>query len=283
VKKIAIVGTVRNVESSLRRIYKVLQKSFNLFEDIRFFLVESDSTDRTLAELELLKTENRNFDYVSLGNLDCLFPVRTMRMARVRNEYLHEIQSNPLYSGCDYVAVADFDEVNSRLTSKAVASCFTRNDWDGVFANQKKRYYDIYALRHTDWSPTDPFFEFNALIESGVGKKVAWNQAVLRKQRRIPSRGEWISVQSAFGGLAIYKRSFLEGRRYSGLTPQGLEICEHVPFHTSADSEVALYINPSLINSYWTRHTSQHRFSRRIVHASPFLVRLAQATRERNS
>jgi hypothetical protein len=41
------------------------------------------------------------------------------------------------------------------LTKEGVNSCFVRDDWAAVIANQTFGYYDILALRHNDWQKND--------------------------------------------------------------------------------------------------------------------------------
>jgi hypothetical protein len=57
-------------------------------------------------------------------------------------------------------------------------------------------------------------------------------------QKIYPETMPWILVESAFGGLAIYKTVAIKGRRYIGDT------CEHVSFNQG----LKMYINPRLIS-----------------------------------
>ena len=64
----------------------------------------------------------------------------------------------------------------------------------------------------------------------------------------IPPSDDWISVLSAFGGLAIYRKSILPNARYVGALDNS-PVCEHVPFHQAiVDNGGNIFINPSLIN-----------------------------------
>ena len=157
---------------------------------------------------------------------------------------------------CSYVAVGDLDGVNSRLNRKSVLSCWIRDDWDACTANQLGPYYDIYALRHTEWSPDDCWRYEAQLLKKGMNPISAREKAVYSRQRKIPASSPWINVDSAFGGLAIYKRESLENATYSGLDLNGEEICEHVTLHAAMKADGRkLYINPRLINDEWNEHS----------------------------
>lgn len=184
--------------------------AFADFADYHFYIVESDSSDGTVRVLQLMEESHDNFDFISLGNLTSRFPRRIDRLAYCRNFAQEMIRSR--YSTYDYICVADLDGTNSLLTLESIRSCWFRLDWDVCTANQIGPYYDIYALRHPVWSKEDYWKEVDQLESLGVHPMKARRVAVHEKQRRIPSESNWIEVDSAFGGLAIYSRdSFFAG------------------------------------------------------------------------
>jgi len=64
-----------------------------------------------------------------------------------------------------------------------------------------------------------------------------------------------ILVDSAFGGLGIYKKNLMVQSRYIGLSSNNEEICEHVSFNEKLTHlGYKLYIIPSLINGGWNEH-----------------------------
>ncbi|QSA95592.1 FkbM family methyltransferase [Methylococcus sp. EFPC2] len=65
-----------------------------------------------------------------------------------------------------------------------------------------------------------------------------------------------IPVQSAFGGLAIYRLASALPCDYLGLDADGLETCEHVSFNTKIAERGPLYIYPSLRNRAPQEHLS---------------------------
>jgi len=257
---VVVVGTVRNVGKSLENEISNLNTALGVFQQVKWLLIESDSTDETVQVLEQLKTENSNFNYQSMGKLDQSMPDRTERIAYCRNSYLEEIERNPCYKDSDLIIMADLDGINNILSQSAIKSCFYKNDWDVCFANTKGPYYDIWALRHPTWCPSDCLQQFGFLKKHGWGEYAARFAAIYSKMITIPPDSPWIQVQSAFGGFALYKKKSVTGLRYNAFH-EGLAICEHVSFHenmTKAGSK--LFINPHLLNCKFPPHTKKLRF-----------------------
>lgn len=251
-----VVGLARNCESTLRadvlRIREALVNSKSIF----WLIVESDSSDQTVSELQKLESEISNFNYVTLGNLSTNLPKRTDRISHCRNYYAEQIRSNKLFSETDYVIVADLDNLNTLLNRTAFESCWKRKDWDMCSANQKGPYYDIWALRHKEWCAEDCWAQYRFLNKYRFDFKKNINVSVYSKMLIIPHDSEWIEVDSAFGGFAIYKKSAFNCCEYIGINEAGEEFCEHTHFHKKLkDNGARLFINPQLINAGWTDHT----------------------------
>ncbi len=252
---VLVAGTVRDCEQTVRsgliRISAALKDCGKLY----WVVVESDSRDKTCDVLLSLAKENSSFRYISLGSLRHEIPTRTARIAHCRNTYLKELRSNPLYSKVDYIVVADLDGVNDLISAKGIASCWDRSDWHVCCANQRGPYYDIYALRHPDWNPNDGYHQCNFLVTHGVSRKAA-SDALYSRMITIAEGAEWIEVESAFGGLAIYRREALEDVNYCGTDSNGRDLCEHVSLNTQIRSKgYRIFINPCLINTAVTEHS----------------------------
>jgi glycosyltransferase involved in cell wall biosynthesis len=255
---LAVVGVARNCEANLRADIKRIQRAAEDVQTIVWLIIESDSSDETLTELQALQSEIPDFHYLSLGQLASKIPKRTERIAFCRNYYLEQLRTDPKFSHVDYVAVADLDGVNSELTKGALASCWERDGWDMCAANQSGPYFDIWALRHKDWCPADCWaqYRFLNLYRSNLEENL-W-ASVYSKMITLPQEAPWIEVDSAFGGFAIYKKSVFDNGKYIGLTAAGDETCEHVSFHAALrEKGFALFINPKLINAKLTEHTRQ--------------------------
>ncbi len=250
-----VVGIVRDVEKSLASDIERLSKAFSRFTKLDWFLVESGSNDASLSVLDHHSNRMNNFQYRHLLIDSSL--KRTENMAVARNTYLDYLRENSRLDSYQYVIVADFNNLNSKLEKVAVDSCFDNPTWDVVTANQEGRYYDAWALRHPLWSPNDCWEQHEFFRKYTRFPESAVTYSMRSRMLRIPKDSEWIEVDSAFGGLAIYKASFLgSNARYSGIKEDGKQICEHVPFHSNLKNEGAtIFVNPAFINARITDHS----------------------------
>ena len=264
-KKILLVGTVSNVAKTIEKELKVVLKALSIFNSIEVFLVESDSTDETVKILKNIALNNSNVKFIALGKLKDKYPHRIARIAYCRNIYVKYIRDNNSFGKWDYVAVADLDGMNFKLKKKGIKSCFETNiDWDGVMANQRFGYYDLYALRAPGWVEGDCFEELEIMKKNTKQPKQSKNKFVnfiknfkhfdkLRKSviydrmKVLPKKSRFTRVQSAFGGFALYK-SEVFFKNYYDINSEVEIVSEHIYFHTNL-SNMKFYINPQLINS----------------------------------
>lgn len=255
-----VVGLARNCESSIENDIKKINNAFSNSNLVKWLVIESDSSDKTLKILQQLK-KDINMDYCSLGKLSDKYPLRTERIAICRNEYIKQIRSNTIYDEVDYVVVADLDGVNINLESSSVEHCWNLDEeWDACFANQSGPYYDIWALRHSLWSPNDCYLYEKYLKSNGYKDFLSRYLAVYSKMITLPTDSKPIKVDSAFGGLGIYTKEFFNEGSYVGVDSNNNEICEHVSFHIDRANNTNLIIIPSLINSGLNEHSRQAKF-----------------------
>jgi hypothetical protein len=269
-KKILLVGTVSNVAKTIEKELKVVLKALSVFDSVQVFLVESDSTDETVKILDKIALKNKNFEFIAMEKLKNRYPNRIARIAYCRDIYVKYIRDNNVIGKWDYVAVADLDGMNFKLRKNGIKSCFETNiDWDGVMANQKFGYYDIYALRAPGWVEEDCFISMsrnkkmskqpnisnisfiNFLVQFNYFDK--FRKKYIYDQMKIIKNGNlFIKVDSAFGGFAIYKPIVFLNSLYS--TNQATQ-SEHVYFHkTSDNANRSFYINPELINNWFNSY-----------------------------
>jgi hypothetical protein len=73
---------------------------------------------------------------------------------------------------------------------------------------------------------------------------------VTAKQVVLDPRAGLIEVDSAFGGLAIYRREAFLAGRYAGTDKRGgFDVADHIPFHDDMRAKgYKIYINCALIN-----------------------------------
>lgn len=275
---VLVVGTVRDCAERVGAEVARIGAALKGFARVQWLLVESDSADATASKLQELASRDASFSHVSLGNLRDRIPLRTERIAFCRNAYLDLLRTDASYSAADFVVVADLDGVNSLLTEEAIASCWRRDDWDVCAANQRGRYYDIWALRHAEWSPNDCWAQYRFLTAHGVSHAKAWSACVRSRMLRIPRESQWIEVDSAFGGLAIYRRGALQHGRYAGSDPLGAECCEHVALHAALRVQgCRIFVNPALINGESPDHTHSMVIERRVARAIGRVMRRVSA------
>jgi glycosyltransferase involved in cell wall biosynthesis len=260
-----VVGVTRNCEKTVKEEIKRINKALKDAKKINWIIIESDSSDNTVQKLKELQNELKNFYFESLGKLELKFKKRTERISYCRNQYVAKLRESPLYLGTDYVIVADLDGINSKITKEGIESSWLRKEWDMCAANQDGPYYDIWALRHKDWCANDCWaqYKFLNMYRNQIEENL-WT-SVYSKMIRINQDKEWIEVDSAFGGLAIYKKKNFTECEYNGITIEGDEVCEHIYFNKIyKEKGCKIFINPKLINSQITEHTMPLLWKNRI-------------------
>lgn len=276
-----IVGLVRDVSFDFEKNIRILDEAFQDFEELSYYVVESDSSDETLLELERAKGYLNKFSYVSLGALSPKIPNRVERITFCRNAYLDYFFEHR--DKFDYLIVADLDGINEGLSALALSSIWSEGvEWDGVFANQSSLYYDIWALRHDAWCPSDCWQNYRFLRELGLSEERALWDSVYSKMIHVPKDYSWIPVRSAFGGLGIYKASSFPQVYYSCYDEHGVEVCEHVNLHCSPEfSDKKLFINPALINGGLNGHSEKALLRNRIKRRLQKVEKKARNFRDR--
>lgn len=260
-RKAVFVGVARNCESHLRGVLDNLARMGALYREASFIFVVSDSQDRTIPLLHEWLANGRRGRVINLGNLEQQLPLRTQRIAFVRNACMDQVREGE-EATCDHLVVVDLDDV---LAAPMSTEAFLRAaHWldaaparGGVFANGWPRYYDIWALRHEVWCPHDCWHPV-WFRDPGQDEYDLQIREVFARMIRIPLWMPPVKVLSAFGGLGIYKLRFALGGRYVGVDERGREICEHVAFNKAVrDAGGDLYIFPKLVARSPAEHIDQ--------------------------
>ena len=248
--EILIAGPARNIAAYINQELEGLYQAMHNFKCIHGLVVESDSDDDTTQQLAALKLRLPNFNYISFGRLIKQIPMRTARLAYARNRIVTEVKDNPRYAKVDFIAMADLDGINRHISAQSIAQCWeVAEEWDVITANQANTYYDVWTLRHRDWSPVDCMVQMHKL-EPILGESAAQNLAVQAKQVHLSTNQGMIEVDSAFGGLGIYRRAAFLAGRYSGVNTAEQEESDHIAFHADLRKQgYRIYINSALINS----------------------------------
>jgi hypothetical protein len=256
--------SARALPGTLARIQE-LRKSFE-WSSVLF--ITNDSTDATPDILTGWKASSEGVQVVCLDGLATSIKARTDRLAAVRNlGLLHLRQAIDGGRRFDLMIVIDTDGINSQLVTgdafiTALASAPA--DWVAVFGNQRQAYYDIWALRHQKWCPNDCWQDVHRATRRypppfrGPAFARAARRLVGERQVRIPPNSDPIAVDSAFGGIGIYRSEALSGMWYSGRDEAGREICEHVSLNRCLrEAGGRLYILPALLNDAPTEHLQE--------------------------
>ena len=262
-KSILVTGIARNVAKIIpREVIRIQKEMENIFEEVNFLVIESDSIDNTTKVLNEIKNKKNNFNYKSLGKIETSLPNRIQRLAFCRNAYVKEIRENKLYQDVDFVAIVDFDIKNNRLKLNQLKKLISECSWSAIFANQTGLYYDIYALRKKGWVDNDCFTEYRKFSIS-MSAQDAKELAIWSKMKKIKKGSPLIPVDSAFGGLGIYRKNVFMNFDYS-LLPKRLHESEHVSLHKKiTDSNGLLFIAPNMTNFSWgTNNLSRFKLFR---------------------
>ena len=268
-QKIWVIGCARDCSISLPAVTKNLTRFTSLFYDSEIIILENDSADHTRALLKKYQ-DNSLLRFYSLNNIDRRFPTKTERLAFLRNACISYLKTVTSPSSDDLVMILDLDEVNSHPWN--LPSFISALNWfsqkesvASISANQIGIYYDLWAFRHSVLCPSDiwrlqyllhlrnPHLSDNELMAAAL------NSPCISFDPSAPP----IPVDSAFGGLAFYKLSWLyrlNDSPYIGTCPfwsnqngksslRSIQVSEHVSFHKQLRMLGAeLYIHPGLIN-----------------------------------
>jgi hypothetical protein len=261
-----VTGLARDCgEHITEEILRIENHAAKIFAQVKFFIVESDSIDNSAAVLSQINKRKSNVQFLSLGKLSTEIPGRINRLRYCRNQYVSFIRQRPTEDKPDFVMVVDYDIKNRALNLSPLRNLILEDWWDGLFINQKGPYYDIYALRKKGWVEDDCFKAYQELAlkmpAEEAQKKAIWSQ-----MRRIPLDEELIEVNSAFGGLGVYRRRVFESFDYKLISERDIGESEHVSLHKKiVDSGGRLFIVPDMTNfSYAPHNLAAYDIFRRI-------------------
>jgi glycosyltransferase involved in cell wall biosynthesis len=266
--RIVITACVYNVAQYLEKnMNKLLEIRSMFHNDSVIVIAENDSTDNTKSILKRFEknTTPNNIHVLNLDGLMQQCPVRTERLAVVRNTLLNHVHTK--YSSYDYMIIVDMDDVLNEFNPKDIEKCFIvpLHLWDAMFANTRTKYYDIWALRSKELGITyDCWDMFSHLCQAGISPNEAKNLTVRLWQKELP-RKKPIRVESAFGGVGVYRISKTVSCEYNGKTTEcscnlpgqcRQDTCEHVSFHRDMieKNQAKLYIHPLLFVSAPKEH-----------------------------
>jgi hypothetical protein len=235
-----ILGTAKNIAKHLPQHLQTLEEIRSLWASCAVVIGENGSTDGTKALLETYAKKPLTH-VLTLDAEANPIQSRTERLALVRNRLIDYVHTT--YPTSDYILIADMDGILDGFHARGLKEAFKSSDWDAVFANTMGAYYDIWALRSEAIS-YDCWDLVRHFMQQGFDRGVAKAAIITPHQVVLPKKPTLIPVQSAFGGLGLYRLAKTRGCRYDGLTracsctqvnqftsPCAPERCEHVAFH----------------------------------------------------
>lgn len=248
-KNIFVTGLIRNGETYIDNSITSLEQLRQYSKSLGYFVYENDSRDHTPKILDGLTHKIENFSYSSeLLSLKGFAAVkdkeRTTNLANHRNKCKNFIQNQKLK--IDHIIVTDLDfsslSIDGILNSFGWISKKQTDAMAGFSFEFKPLFnpdhkvpwnYDCWAYRGSWWEDTQKITNtstYDSMIWFGL-----WHPPIGSKP---------ILVNSAFGGMTIYKPKHFFSADYEG------DDCEHVCFHkniVNKNPKFKLAINPSQI------------------------------------
>jgi glycosyltransferase involved in cell wall biosynthesis len=256
--KVSLCSIVRDCEKNLKRNIPQVERLRGLFKESEVIVFENDSKDETLSILKNwenrspgVKVFSEKYQNITIplkipGNGNPYFSIfRIEKMAAYRNKYMQILSKNEFYR--DFVIVIDLDI--SGFEIEGLINSFTvRTEWDCIAANGislssrfRRQYHDSYAL-----------IEKDKLDEIQTEESIKTNRI---KYSSLRSGMPFVPVDSAFGGLAIYKWNSINNALYTCLVNNDRRVqckSEHVGLHKSMieNGHSRIFINPSMVIRY---------------------------------
>lgn len=276
--KVIIAGIARDNLTDLPITLKHLYELVKLFADYRVIIFENDSKDGTKTALNIWSKKDPKVRIISEDFNNKKRPNHKF-MADVRNKYISSLKDSE-YEDFNLVMLIDLDMAYG-FDIRGIQDSFSRFEkWDVVCSNgiknQAGQMYDVFAFRNEEFpfSPKKwhgicekkemPHFNKCKIGEEKFSKgsfydmfafRSGWQEEsrlfwlrILPQMQKIYSIGEdLVPVFSCFGGLAFYKKNFIQNCIYDSIEDD----CEHVYFHQCLRKNNAkIFMNPSQIIRY---------------------------------
>lgn len=217
--RILICGVGKNVDFAAKNTIKNIERLGKKFADYKAIIYENNSTDKTVSIYKNWARNNSCVIFISETLSKRELPLcRTEKIARARNRVLSVVRE---YSNYDYLLMVDLDFTCNWPIEAILETIKSSIEWDcvsangiaspGYFLNENELYWDRYAFRDQRY-PLGPEL---------LGDP--WWPECGSTPFTLDEKGEWVSVYSAFGGLAIYKMESISGCEYSGIVTSDLE------------------------------------------------------------
>jgi hypothetical protein len=273
-QSIIVCSIVRNAAKGLRRNIPIINRLCALFKTYDIIVYENDSTDNTRELLINWKKYNKSNIHIICEDVESSSTVpsssevrcnpffskkRIAKMAYLRNKYMKYIDENKLVA--DYIVIVDLDVAELYLED-IINSFEIEKEWDVICAygyslgpSLRRRYHDTYALSLHGESNIPQTERFIFELPRKLAKD--FNNSI-----------DLYPVDSAFGGLAIYKFNAIQGLRYKVIDNDDSRVevrCEHFSLNRQAAERgyTRIFINPEMKLKY--QSISLQQINKRII------------------
>ncbi len=275
--RVVIIGLARNCAHSLPRLLNDFSSFGSELSDWGYIFLENGSHDGSLNILRSFDERHEKGVVKTFPNLENEVPKRTERLSFLRNHALKELREDERLCEFEFAIIVDLDGVNEIFPQQRILSHMNNwpDDQAAVFANQTDLYYDAWAYRHPKYSPDDGWKSVRNR-PSGTSKNDAIETVFRSRQIPWPKDVGKVEVESAFGGLGIYKISSVKGCEYLGVDEDGFQICEHVEFHRQIRKKgYRLFIDAGMINGSGAAEHRPARLARSFMRLKNTICKLA--------
>jgi len=212
--KILICGVGKNVARGFENVKRCAEKLGSFFDDYHVLIYENNSTDSTVQLYEnwALANPKVSFTHETLCDEALSREVlmkgdyRTQLIARARNILLEQARQ-PQFADYAWILMADLDEFDPWDIPSIIKTIHhPERPFDAVFSNGN---YDTYPFRHPT-SELGPEFLTHRFWQLNVSNWIKYHLSQLLKN------GRWLRVESAFGGIALYRKEAILSSSYQG-------------------------------------------------------------------
>lgn len=240
---IVFVGLSKNCYDTLKKNLNFLlsfEKNYDLHSTI--IVIDSDSIDGTKQFCKELENKFDNFlfvekdfsDETSLNRIEKLTLCRNIGINKINNEL------ETIYIPMD-MDIDLFKFVNNKEFFELINNFENNDDLSAIFPFTIPFYYDIFALRSKGWVENN-----STLIAHNFKKRIRLGSFffnyyyVFSKMKPINNFSvELINVESAFGGIGMYKLKPKLNYKYTVDEYESNFVSEHISFNSQFDK---LYI-----------------------------------------
>jgi len=246
-KSLYFVGLSKNCFNTLRKNLDFL-KEFKAYSEykIYIFIIDSDSDDGTKEFCKKIKQNETIDEFIEIDNLSDKYQSRIKKLAFCRNEGLKQIKKIfkepslflPMDMDIDLFKFMDNEKFNNLL------KYFIMNEIDALFPFSIPYYYDIFALRKKGWVNGNDVNKADWLKKTLILGSFFINYFYIIRKQYSPNkfRNDLINVESAFGGMAMYKieKSEILNNTYKWDLTNSSKVCEHIFFNELFDKKFIL-------------------------------------------